>query len=184
MIRDSSNLPNDEFGFSCYSLVLAASSDIVALVADVQKASGEIRPTMPAHVTVKGTFYGIESLDAVKGAVRSITDAAAPFMVSFEGAVMTGGSLRLPVTPDLRALHDALVTAISPMSKAAYRDDPFSPHMTLSYLPVVDVARWGSLFDIDDLDQGFRADAVDLSGRVGTRDNGVWKLVERFPLQA
>ncbi len=61
-MTDPRTLPNDRFGYSVYSLVSHASPEQVRLVADVREAVGQARAVIPAHVTVRGTFYGISSL--------------------------------------------------------------------------------------------------------------------------
>ena len=182
------NQPNDQFGYSCYALVIPASADLTAQVEELRNAVGVTVASIPAHVTVKGTFFSIESLDEVKARVRAITDASAPFFISFADAEVHWwkdvAALTVPVTPPLQALHDALVASVAPLGLPAYRDDPYVVHMTLVYNPAPDrvdfaKARINQLA----LDEGFHAQAVHLMGRVGPRVGGAWQVVERFTLR-
>src|SRR6266498_3307703 len=87
--------PNDSFGYSCYTVVLPAPPEIVAKGNRIERESGMSRAKIPAHITVKGTFHGITSLEEAQRIIRSITEKTAPFQVSFAGATSywrnTGG---------------------------------------------------------------------------------------------
>jgi 2'-5' RNA ligase len=183
------NQPNDQFGYSCYALVIPASEALTAQVEQLRNSVGVTVASIPAHITVKGTFFEIESLEAVRQAVREITRATAPFDISFDGASVHWWSevaaLTVPVSPPLQALHDRLVARVAPMGLPAYRDDPYVAHMTLVYNPPpdrADVAK--QLIGEMDFGQGFQAKAVDLMGRVGPRYGGEWQRIERFGLGA
>ena len=183
------NQPNDQFGYSCYALVIPASEAVTAQVEQLRNTVGVTVASIPAHITVKGTFFSIESLDQVRQAVREIAGAAAPFFIPFDGAEVHWWSdvaaLAVPVPPPLQALHDTLVARITPMGLPAYRDDPYVAHMTLVYNPSpdrVELAR--KLLSEMNLGAGFQAEAVHLMGRVGPRYGGAWHRIERFPLSA
>ena len=79
-IYPAHNQPNDRFGYSCYSLVLIAPEDTIAKVNAIKRDSGMTIAHIPAHITIKGTFYGIESLDTLKQTIRSITNNTNLFM--------------------------------------------------------------------------------------------------------
>ncbi len=79
-IYPAHNQPNDRFGYSCYSLVIIAPEDIIAKVNAIKRDSGMTIAHIPAHITIKGTFYGIESLDNLKQTIRSITNNTNLFM--------------------------------------------------------------------------------------------------------
>jgi hypothetical protein len=63
MVNPSTHLENDEFGYACYTIVAPAPSELDGPLLDIEKAAGQERAKIPAHVTVKGTFYDIKSLD-------------------------------------------------------------------------------------------------------------------------
>src|SRR5690606_5239033 len=80
------NQPNDQFGYSCYALVLPASDALVAQVEELRNTVGVTVASIPAHITTKGTFFQIESLEQVQQLTQEITQATAPFEISFAGA--------------------------------------------------------------------------------------------------
>ena len=133
------NQPNDQFGYSCYSLVIPVSEELTARVETLRNTVGVTVASIPAHITVKGTFFNIESLEQVNQRIEAITRVTAPFFVSFQAAEVHWwqevAALTVPVTPPLQSLHDALVAGISPLGLPAYRDDPYVVHMTLVYNP-------------------------------------------------
>ena len=186
-IQSADNQPDDPFGYSCYALVIPAPADLSAQVDAMRLAAGITRASIPAHVTTKGTFYGIASLDDVQAQVAQIADATAPFTLSFQGAEKhwsgNWGGLRVPVTPPLQALHDALVAAIAPLGTPAYMDDPYQPHMTIVYAVIpASQPHARQLLERADFGPGYPATAVDLMGRIGPAIGGHWSLIQRFPL--
>ncbi len=181
------NQPNDQFGYSCYTLVIPASEALTAQVEALRTTVGVTVASIPAHVTVKGTFFNIESLDQVKQLVEEIKTATAPFFISFQDWRMywwtDGGSLSLPVTPPLQALHDTLVATLSPLGLPAYQDDPYHVHMTLVYgQSPAGLEQAKRLISQIDFGPGVQAEAVHLLGRVGPRVGGEWQLVQSFRL--
>jgi len=167
--------------------VIPASEELTAQVEALRNAMGVTVASIPAHITVKGTFYGIESLEQVKQLVEQITSTTAPFFVSFQERDFHWwtdvGALTVPVTPPLQALHDALVAAISPLGLPAYRDDPYLVHMTLVYgLSPEKLQQIQEMVSEIDFGPGFTAEAVHLMGRIGQRVGGKWRLIQRFTL--
>ncbi len=179
--------PNDQFGYSCYALVIPASEALTAQVEQLRNTVGVTVASIPAHITVKGTFFNIESLEQVKQCIEEITSTTIPFLISFQDSQVHWWeeicALTVPVTPPLQALHDALVDSISPLGLPAYQDDPYVVHMTLVYNPPAHrLALAKTLINEMDFGPGFQAKAVQLMGRVGPRVGGEWKLVESFAL--
>src|SRR5215213_2973776 len=80
------NQPNDPFGYSCYALMIPASAALTAQVEQLRQTVGVTVASIPAHVTVKCTFFKIESLEEVKQHIEGITRDAVPFFISFEEA--------------------------------------------------------------------------------------------------
>jgi 2'-5' RNA ligase len=183
------NQPNDQFGYSCYTLVIPTSEALTAQVEELRNRVGVTVASIPAHVTVKGTFFRIESLEEVRSLVKEIADRTPSFYISFAEAHVhwwkDAAALTIPVMPALQSLHDALVATIAPLGLPAYQDDPYTVHMTLVYNPSPDrMPLAKELVEAMDFGDGFQADAVDLMGRVGPRVGGAWQLIERFPLNA
>jgi 2'-5' RNA ligase len=187
-IQSAKNQPNDPFGYSCYTLVIPVSDELTAQIDSLRQEVGVTVAAIPAHVTVKGTFFGIDSLDDVKQRTASITSNVAPFFVSFQETEFMwwadGGALGIQVTPEAQALHDALVASIAPLGIPAYQDDPYRVHMSFVYgVSPEGLEQTKKLVSQMDFGPGFRAEAVDLMGRIGQAVNGKWTLIQRFPLQ-
>ncbi|MFW6174797.1 MAG: 2'-5' RNA ligase family protein [Chloroflexota bacterium] len=186
-IPNADQEPNDRFGYSCYAVVVPAPDDLRARCDEIERAAGQTRAKIPAHITVKGTFCRIESLDAARDTIRSIARSTPRFWISFSGAESfwreTGGGLDIPVTPEMQGLHDGLVTAIEPVSTSAYRDDPYRAHLTYVQGVTPDgLRRAQELVEKLHMGEGFTVSAVDLMGRAGQAHGGRWELIERFPL--
>jgi 2'-5' RNA ligase len=187
-IPNADHLSDDPFGYSCYTLVLPAQESIKQLADRIEQEAGITRAKIPAHITVKGTFYGIDSLDEIKQRVEAIAARTPAFTIPLAGAQSVwgeqGGGLSVPVTSPLQALHDALVAAIAPLGQPAYQDDPYRPHMTY----VQDVSPAGlaaAKARVAQTDFGpfFHAETVDLMGRIGPAHGGRWTLIASFPLR-
>jgi 2'-5' RNA ligase len=186
-IPNADHLDDDAFGYSCYALVLPADEEMTALTNRIEAASGMTRAKIPAHITVKGTFYGIDSLEEVQRRVQGITAETPAFDIPLAGAESrwgeTGGGLRVRVIPALQSLHDALVAAIAPLGKPAYQDDPYRPHMTyVQDVTPEGLAKAKAQVAATDFGPVFRARYVDLMGRVGKAHGGRWTRIARFPL--
>jgi hypothetical protein len=115
-MTDPRTLPNDRFGYSVYALVSPASPEQVRLVAEVRKTVGQERAVIPAHVTIRGTFYGIDSLEEMRGLLRRTAAGLEPIRVEFSPGgwrLHTGNGDRhncfMPcvTSPALRSLHQA-----------------------------------------------------------------------------
>ncbi len=187
MIIASTHLENDEFGYSCYTIAIMADTDLTERLLAVERAAGQERAKIPAHATVKGTFYGITSLKGLKQEIRTIATRHKPFSLAIDDWKFVGPDgnviLGFPVNPEIQSLHDDLVTSISPLGKPAYRDDPYRVHMSV----VNDVNPEGieiakaRIAEID-FSGGLKVDAVHLLARDGVAWGGVWKKLETFRL--
>jgi 2'-5' RNA ligase len=190
-MADPRTLSNDSFGYSVYSLVAHASPEQVALVGEVRRTVGQVRAVIPAHVTVRGTFYGIESLDEMRGLLRGTAAGSEPTRVEFcpgGWELHTGDGDRhgcfMPcvTSPGLRALHEAFDAVIGPRSQDAYGGG-YRAHMTLCQdCTREQVQQAMALVAGMDIGNGFDVDSVELMGRVGPAFGGEWKLIESLPL--
>jgi 2'-5' RNA ligase len=188
---DARARPDDSFGYSVYALVAPAAGEHVRLVAEVRRAIRQERAAIPAHVTVRGTFHGIESLDEMRGLLRETAAAQEPALVEFG----PGGwrfvpepddrqSVLMPcvTSPQLLSLHRAFDAVVSPRSQNAY-PGAYEAHMTLCQdCTDPQIQRAKELLAGTDVGTGFRFDAVDLMGRVGPAFGGEWMQIESFPL--
>jgi hypothetical protein len=84
MVIRSTFLENDEFGYSCYTIVLPAPPDLTEKLSDIERAAGQAIAKIPAHITVKGTLYGISSLDGMIELIRTIANRHQPFGLDVE----------------------------------------------------------------------------------------------------
>jgi hypothetical protein len=187
MVNPSTHLENDEFGYACYTIVIPASTSLAGPMLEIEHAAGQERAKIPAHITVKGTIYGIESLDGLIEGIRNVTNRHAPFVLDVAGKELIGPDdsviLGFPVSTEIQALHDDLVKNIAPLGKPAYRDDPYRVHMSVvnEVKPEgVEIAK--KMVGEIDFGEGIQVGAIDLMARDGVAWGGVWKQVERFEL--
>ncbi|MCH7734807.1 MAG: hypothetical protein IH961_06290, partial [Chloroflexi bacterium] len=82
--KNADNESEDQFGYACYTVVLPASDRIIEAQQAIWRRYPSPRAAIPAHVTAKGTFIGIASLDQVKSLIGEISATTAPFRVNFE----------------------------------------------------------------------------------------------------
>lgn len=190
-MTDPRTLPNDRFGYGVYSLVAHASPEQVRLVAEVREAVGQARAVIPAHVTIRGTFYGIDGLDRMRGLLRRTAASLEPARVEFgpggwellsEGGGRQACALPCVTSPELRSLHEAFDAVIRPDSHDAY-GGAYRAHLTLCQDCTRDQARQAlELIARQDFGAGFAFDSVELVGRVGPAFGGGWTVIESFPL--
>jgi len=175
---DASDRPNDSFGYSVYAVVALAPGNQVAAVEKLRREIGMKRAAPIAHVTVKGTFCDVESLDAVRRSVTGIAERTAPVQVDFAD----DGSPHF--TESFGGINAALEEAIEPISTNAYNDEPYRPHLTLcqdcSATQIEEARRLAGELSMG---AGFLAAAVHLMGRIGPAYGGRWTAIERFPLR-
>jgi 2'-5' RNA ligase len=184
---DSTHLENDKFGYSCYTIVAPAPDRLTDPLLAIEHASGQERAKIPGHVTVKGTFYGIESLESLLESIREVAKRHEPFDLATEGFDVWESEhsliLGFKVNTLIQALHDDLMADIGPLGNSAYSDDPYRSHMSIvnEVSPNgVEIAK-AELAKVD-LGEQLRFDSVDLMARDGVAYGGVWKRVERFRL--
>ena len=190
-MTDPRALPNDRFGYSVYSLVSHASPEQVRLVAEVREAVGQARAVIPAHVTVRGTFHGIGSLEEIRGLLRQTAAGLEPTRVEFspggwtlhsDGGDRHGCVMPCVTSPALRSLHEAFDAVIRPHSQDGYGDD-YRAHLTLCQdCTREQVQQAMGLVADRDFGTGFSVDSVELMGRVGPAFGGEWTLIESLPL--
>ncbi len=190
------NRPNDEFGYSVYSVVVFATPEQQARVQEVRDAVRAQRSMMPAHVTVKGTFCEIPSLDQIKVLVRDVASRTIGFSVEFEPGIVLGknydtgmGWAGVPIrkTTLLVACHDAMYGALAPVTTNAYGNelgDEYHPHVTVFSEPLPELKQLGKqLAATTDLGGGYPVRDVWLMGHVGPPYRGKWTPIESFPLK-
>ncbi|MDG0866243.1 2'-5' RNA ligase family protein [Candidatus Lucifugimonas marina] len=187
MAINSTNLENDQFGYACYTIVAPAPESLEAPLLDIEHAAGQERAKIPGHVTVKGTFYDIDSLDGLLETIRNVANRHQPFGLATAGMDIWESEhsviLGFKVNPEIQALHDDLMAEVGPLGKSAYPDDPYRSHMSIvnEVKPEgVEIAK----ARVAELDLGGQLDftAIDLMARDGVAWGGEWKRLERFEL--
>lgn len=190
-MQDSRTLTNDEFGYSAYTLVAMADPQQVHAVDGVRNAIGLTRATIQAHVTIRGTFFAIPSLDELRASLGKVASEQNFAQVQFS----PGGwkfirrepgrhiaIMPCDTTPDLLALHKAFDSVIRPISTNAYPDE-YRAHMTLCQdctdEQIDEAERLAEDLDIGD---DFEVRSVALMGRVGPAFGGEWKVLDEFGL--
>jgi len=187
MAIDSTNLENDQFGYSCYTIVAPAPDYLAAPLLDIEHAAGQERAKIPGHVTVKGTFYDIESLEGLFDTIRTVASRHQPISLATSGMDIWESEhsviLGFKVNQEIQALHDDLMAQVGPLGKSAYPDDPYRTHMSIvnQVKPEgVEIARTR----IAELDLGEQLDftGIDLMARDGVAWGGKWRRIEQFTL--
>ena len=187
MAINSTNLENDEFGYACYTIVDPAPARLEQELLDIEHAAGQERAKIPGHVTVKGTFYDIESLDGLIAVIRNVAGRHKSLELGTAGMDVWESEhsviLGFTVNPEIQSLHDDLMAEVGPLGKSAYPDDPYKSHMSIvnEVKPEgveIAKARIGAI----DLGDHLSLSAIDLMGRDGVAWGGEWKRLERFEL--
>ena len=155
---------------------------------------------IPAHVTVKGTFCEVPSLEKLIDRIQEIAIRVKSFRLEFQldsqnydsisGIKRNGNEYAgLPIrkTPGLVALHDLLYEALSPITTQAYgREDGefYKPHMTIyaEATPGLE-QKADELLNELDIGSGFDCDALFLMGHVGPPYRGRWTVVREMLLR-
>lgn len=189
MPTDSSHLQNDDFGYSCYTLVIPLPDGLREQLNRIEQQAGQTRAKIAGHVTVKGTFHNIESLSDIRRDIGRLIAGYERFSVSFRGMEVRWseergfGGLLLNVSSTLKALHGDLVAELSGVCKTVYPDDPYVAHVTVvqEVKPEGVLVAKQMLGDVD-FGESFLVESVDLMGRIGAAYGGHWSLIDRFPL--
>lgn len=187
MTVDSANLPDDRFGYSVYAVVIMAPREIMQMVGGLRQTLRITRPMIPAHVTVKGTFYDIPDLDELRKSLSGLAGRTRSFRLRFDGQQHANeGKHRffaVQKTYELESLHRDLESIINPISRNAYGDHEFQPHLTLYERVSEQQAVTGqALAEFMDPGAGFIATAFSLMGRRGKSADGTWVEVQRYAL--
>ena len=188
---------DDRFGYSVYSCVAFATPEQQREVQALRDAVRAQRSMMPAHVTVKGTFCEIPSLDTVKVLVAGVAEATPGFVVEFAGGIKLGrtydtaagwAGVDFRKTPELVGRHDRLYDALAPVTTNAYgreQGDDYRPHMTVFDEPLPELKQLGRELAAKTtlIGSGFPAREIWLMGHVGPPYRGRWTPIESFKLK-
>lgn len=190
--------PNDSFGYAVYSCVAFATPGQQQEVQSLRDAVKAQRSMMPAHVTVKGTFCEIPSLDRIKALVKQVADATPAFDAEFAGGIVPGpaydtgegwAGVVVRKTPPLVDLHGRLCDTLTAVTTNAYgpeRGDDYHPHITVIHEPLPELKQLGRelVAKTKLTGSGFPVREVWLMGHVGPPYRGRWAQIESFSLNS
>lgn len=187
MAIDSTHLENDEFGYSCYTVVIPAPGRLLDPLLVIERDAGQERAKIPAHVTVKGTFHAISSLNLVIKTIREVAASHEPFLLETVGMETWDSDhsviLGFPINPNIQSLHDGLVSAIAPIGTTVYPDDPYKVHMSIvNEVKPAGVKLAKDRLEAIDFTEDIQVNSIDLMARDGVAWGGAWHRLERFTL--
>lgn len=191
------NRPDDQFGYSVYGCVAFATPGQQQEVQALRDAVKTQRSMMPAHVTVKGTFCEIPSLDRIKALVKQVAGATPAFDAEFAGGIVPGlaydtgegwAGVMVRRTPPLVDLHGRLCDTLAAVTTNAYgqeRGDDYHPHITVIHEPLPELKQLGRelVAKTKLTGSGFPVGEIWLMGHVGPPYRGRWTPIESFKLK-
>jgi len=149
---------------------------------------------IPAHITAKGTFCEVPSLEEVIRLMRQVAEATSPFEVKFSPEGPRRGQFEegpqyatqpIEKTSELVELHDRLYDLIAPTTTNAYAredGDNYWPHMTIYSEPMPQLEHQADdLLESLVIGTGFDCDAMFLMGHIGPPYRGRWTVVREVP---
>ncbi|MDP6824318.1 MAG: 2'-5' RNA ligase family protein [Dehalococcoidia bacterium] len=186
-VIDASDKPNDQHGYSVYTLVLLVSDPVASNVHNIRSLVRPRRAMIDAHVTALGTFCDIDDLAILGDHVMKAVAGTVPLTLAPAGEILkshdgTSVAVTVEITPGLQALHDRLAESVLSIAVNAYSDpSQYRAHMTFyQEIPESEVATGFQLAQECELEP-FSVDAVTLVGRVGTASSGEWRKIRDFP---
>ena len=182
----------DEYGYTGYAVVVLMPQMVREEVARARDQLSIPIHMIPAHVTVKGTFVQLQSLDEITRIIGSVVQEYSPFSIGLEEPLIWSGVgsrtlvISVKSSVELDSLHHRLFNSIEPITTNAYGTESavgFHFHMTV-YQEVDDVNHQkGQTLAADlSLPESVDARSVCLRGRVGPRGRGgKWQVIEEYP---
>jgi len=189
---DTFNLPDDEYGYGQYGVVLRATPEQAARVRQFQESIGVGDLAPQGFVSVCAMLYGLSDMEELKARITRVAAVHRPFRVTFEkdpyATVGRGeihfGIRKVVLTPEILSLRDDMDKALEGLIKASVPlGQPYRPHVTLFLFATAGEAARGTELEPElDLGDGFDASAVELIGRSGHPRGGTLDTIESFPL--
>ena len=116
----------DKYGYTGYLIAILMPEPVRQAVGKVRERLDIPMLTMPAHVTLKGTFVQPRSLDTVHAIVSSVARKTRPFTICLADEMVWGKEnartlvISVPSSPELDNLHIKLYEAIELISTNVY----------------------------------------------------------------
>ena len=189
MVRvvDDTTLPNDKFGYRIYGVMAHLPEPQASEIRKFHKLVGADDLATKPHCSLDN-FWGQDDLDAVKTAIQQVAAVNPPFEteVDFSDTRIAdwGCAFTLKTVESHTALHDALVSALVPLTKRIFSaDSPYWPHTTalLSAKPN-EVPLMKPNLDKIDMGGTMRFESIELIGRIGPARGGEYHVLESYPL--
>ena len=186
----------DEHGYSGYIVVILMPEPVRLAVGKLREGLDIPILTMPAQVTVKGTFVRPRRLDQVHAIVTSVARETRPFKIRLADPTVWGKenarTLVISTRPsaDLVNLHVKLFEAIEPISTNIYGGTGQEPakdirfHMTI-YQDVDEANHQTGLGLVSGLNlpHSVRVSCLQLLGRVGVAGKDhQWRVMKEYLL--
>ena len=186
-VIDDTTLPNDKFGYRIYGVMAHLPEPQASEIRKFHKLVGADDLATKPHCSLDN-FWGPDDLDAVKAAIKRVANQHSPFEteVDFSDTRVAdwGCAFSLKPVEAHTKLHDALVTALDPLTKRIFSvDGPYWPHTTalLSAKPG-EVPKILPNLEKIDLSGVMRFETIELIGRVGPARGGQYQVLESYPL--
>jgi hypothetical protein len=184
---DVSRLPNDKFGYRIYGVMAHLPLRQANQVRRFHRMIGALDLATEPHCSIDN-FWGPESLDDVRTALRRVAAAHHPVSTEIDfndlGRGNWGAAYRLKSVPQLLSLHQAVVSALLPLTKRIY--DPASewrPHTTVLLDPKPgEMDRVDQALTAIHLEPKLRFESIELIGRVGPSRGGDYVILDSFEL--
>jgi 2'-5' RNA ligase len=186
-VIDDTTLPNDKFGYRIYGVMAHLPEPQASEIRKFHKLVGADDLATKPHCSLDN-FWGPDDLDAVKAAIAGVATRHRPFEteVDFSDTRIAewGCAYTLKSVPDHHALHDALITALDPITKRIYSiDSDYWPHTTaLLDAKPDEYPRIRPNLEKIDMTGSMRFETIELIGRIGPARGGEYEILASFPL--
>ena len=185
----------DKYGYTGYLIAILMREPVSLAVGKVRDRLDIPILTMPAHVTVKGTFVQPRSLDTVYAIVNSVARETRPFTIRLAHEMVWGEEnartlvISVPSSPELVNLHIKLYEEIEPISTNVYGRtgqeavEDFRFHVTIYQGADEANHRVGmGLVSALNLPESVEVKCLQILGRVAALGNGhQWRVIQEYP---
>lgn len=184
---DVNKLPNDKFGYRIYGVMAHMPLRQANQIRRLHRIVGALDLATEPHCSIDN-FYGPESLDDVRSALRGVAKSLRPVSTEIDLKSLDmgkwGAAYGLKQLPALIALHEGVVKALLPHTKRIF--DPagkYWPHVTV----LLD-AKPGEVDRIDaalaaiQLEPAVTFQSIELIGRIGPSRGGDYVVLDSFKL--
>ena len=141
--------------------------------------------TTQPHVSIVSHLFDLTDRDELLACLRKVATTLPPLRIAFAELYLAtaGGATRVIASPELETLRSSIAEQL-PGVVASSSDLPWRPHLTVYQSEDPDIRRNAErLARSLDLGSGFRADSLDLVGRLGEPPGGTRTIIATVQLQ-